>query len=540
MAYISIRNLSYWYPEEERESIRDLNLDIEKGEILFIVGKSGSGKSTFGKIISGAIPNFYGGRLKGELLVKGKALRDMKHQERAKEITMVFQDPERQLVMNCVHREIAFGLENVGVESHNIKRRVWEAMQFANIMELADRDINTLSGGQKQMVSIASALSYLPQCIILDEPTSQLDPTSAEEVADLVKKINEELGITVIVIEQRVDRWFDISDRLVMLDNGSLYFEGVKEEFYRKSAQEVRKFLPGYLRLARAVNINPMPSGFKKMRSEISKCNFTIRENKEASHVLGSECINVKNLNINYGEVRALRDVTFSAKRGEFIAILGANGAGKSTLLRTITGLNKYEGTVKLEGREVKKLRLQDIGKTAAYISQNPNDYISKDTVYEELRFTLDNHRIKGDGIIDEVLTRLGIHKLKNKNPRDISGGERQRVAIASMLVARPGILLIDEPTRGLDVEVKWALGEMLKELNNNGTTILLVTHDMEFASQFCRRFVLMFNGEVTADGTREQVLGEGIFYTTAINKLFRHLDNKVFSLDQIMEMKKE
>ncbi|WP_139905290.1 ABC transporter ATP-binding protein [Clostridium thermarum] len=535
MTYIELRNLDYWYPGEETKSLNNINLKIERGEILFVMGKSGSGKSTMGKAITGAVPQFYGGKIKGEVLVKGKALADMPQMERAKEITMVFQDPERQLMMNRVHREIAFGLENVAVAEGTIERRVWEAMQFSNITDLAQRDIITLSGGQKQRVAITSAIAYLPECIILDEPTSQLDPSAAEEVISLVKKINEELGVTIIVIEQRIDKWFEIADRVVIMDDGAVKFMGSKEEMYEQTQEE---FFPEYLKLAKRMELKKAPENFRAMRKLIAAKEFVIKplEYKEQGNT--EECINIRNLSCSYGNIQALKKINLTIKTGDFLGIMGSNGAGKSTLLRTIMGLSPYEGSLKLFHKEVKKLRLKEISKIIGYVSQNPNDYISQDTVYEELKFTLNNYEIKDYSAIDEILERLDIIHLKNKNPRELSGGEKQRLAIASILVTKPKILVLDEPTRGLDYSAKVKLGELLDSLNQNGTTILLVTHDMEFAAKFCREFLLLFNGRIAARGNHQEVMGEGIYFTTSLNRLFRDKAANMFIANQYVEMK--
>jgi energy-coupling factor transport system ATP-binding protein len=225
---------------------------------------------------------------------------------------------------------------------------------------------------------------------------------------------------------------------------------------------------------------------------------------------------------------------------------MGANGGGKTTFLKALMGLISYSGSVKIlkdsfenlsgQYKEIKKLKIKDIARIIGYVSQNPNDYISKESVYDELKFTLDNYKIKDYSIIDDTLKALDIYKLKNKNPRDLSGGEIQRVAIASILVLKPKILLLDEPTRGLDSKVKTMLGEILQELNKNGTTIILVTHDVDFAAEFCSRFLLMFNGEIVGDGNREQVLGTGIYYTTTINKIFRNSNSNIFTLKDFIK----
>jgi energy-coupling factor transporter ATP-binding protein EcfA2 len=559
MPYIEIKELTYHYPKEIKPVIKDINLQLNKGEILFIVGESGSGKSTLAKCISGAVPNFYGGTIQGSVSIDGEDIIEMKHNKRATEVTMVFQDPESQLIMNKVHREIAFGLENVGVESSEIKRRIWEAMQFSNILDIANREINTLSGGQKQRVAITSAIAYLPNCIILDEPTSQLDPASAEDVIALIKKINEELGITIIIIEQRIDKWFDIADKVLILARGEIAFSGSKQELYNERKEELLDFLPNYLKISKALNIFNMPYSLREARRTIEEFKYEYETNMATQDLSGSEeIIKIDNLCCKYEDNLVIKGLNTRIRQGDFISIMGANGAGKSTFLKSLMGLISYSGSIKVlknsfvddnskkltknligsfsgEYREIRKLRIKDISRIIGYVSQNPNDYISKETVYSELKFTLDNYSIKDHGVIEDTLKALDLYKLKDKNPRDLSGGEVQRVAIASILVLRPKVLLLDEPTRGLDSKVKRMLGEILLELNKNGTTVILVTHDVEFASEFCSRFLLMFNGEIVGDGSREEVLGRGIYYTTNINKIFRNINSDIFTLKDFL-----
>jgi energy-coupling factor transporter ATP-binding protein EcfA2 len=536
MSYIEMKELTYYYPKESKPVLQNINLKVDRGEILFVVGESGSGKSTLAKCISGAVPNFYGGTIKGSVAIDGNEVTEMEHSKRASEITMVFQDPESQLIMNKVHREIAFGLENVGVESSEMKRRIFEAMQFSNILDIANRDINTLSGGQKQRVAITSAIVYLPNCIILDEPTSQLDPASAEDVIGLIKKINDELGITIIIIEQRIHKCFDIADKILILSKGEIAFSGSKQELYNEKNQELQLFLPDYLKISKDLDIVNMPESLREARRAIEEFTYEYKPsslNENSSNK--EELIRIENLNCKYDENIVIKDLNISIKQGEFIGIMGANGGGKTTFLKSLMGLIKYSGSVKVnlsgQYKEIKKLKIKDIARIIGYISQNPNDYISKETVYDELRFTLDNYNIKDYQVIEDTLKALDIYKLKNKNPRDLSGGEIQRVAIASILVLKPEILLLDEPTRGLDSKVKTMLGEILQELNKNGTTIMLVTHDVEFASEFCSRFLLMFNGEIVGDGNQSEVLGTGIYYTTTINKIFRNRNSAIFTL---------
>lgn len=533
MAYIEIKNLNYKYAEAEYESLKNINLNIEKGELLFITGKSGSGKSTLVRAICGSIPNFYGGTISGGAYIEGTKADKIPENVRAGQITLVFQDPERQLMMNKVHREIAFGLENIGVDGEHIKRRVYEAMEFSNIIDLAFRDIKTLSGGQKQRVAITSAIAYLPKCIILDEPTSQLDPASAEEVVNLVKKINEELGITVIVTEHRIDRWFQAVNKIAVMSKGEIIFQGGKEEFYKRN--ELSDFFPTIFTAAKALKFERMPESFKALRQEINR-KVKLKDTLEAESSIGEKVIEMKELRCFYKNCEAVKNVNLVINRGSFNCILGHNGAGKSTLLKAVMGIEPYSGKLSFEGKEIKRLSIKAIAKDIGYVSQNPNDYISKDTVYEELKFTLDNYGIKDEEKINEILKLLDLYELRKRNPRDLSGGERQRTAIASILVLEPKVILLDEPTRGLDWMLKKKLGEILKKLQKRGITVILVTHDIEFAAEFGDNFILMSNGEVVASGSREKVLGNGIYYTTIVNKLFREKAQNVFLLEEIKE----
>lgn len=439
--------------------------------------------------------------------------------------------------MNKVHREIAFGLENIGADEGVIKRRVYEALQFSGILHLAERDVTSLSGGEKQKVAVASALVYMPRCIILDEPTSQLDPSSAEEMLNLVKKINQELGITVIVIEQRVNRWFDTVDSIAIMNDGTLELFKDKKDFYDNCNQRQYMFMPDYLKLFKKLDFNAMPQDFKDARVKILNSSLKLKEKDKSIFQENDEAevLSVKKMGCKYGSKKVLNNLNFNVKKGEFISIMGANGAGKSTLLKCIMGLKNYEGTIKLYGKDISKMDIRQIAKHIGYVSQNPNDYLSKESVYEEVKFTMDNYGIYDEKVIENILKELEIYDLREKNPRDLSGGQRQRVAIATILVLQPDMILLDEPTRGLESGLKYKLGKLLEKLNKKGTSIVLITHDTDFASNFCKRYMIMFNGAIVADGDKKQVLGDGIFYTTSINKLLRDREDSIFTLEEAL-----
>jgi energy-coupling factor transport system ATP-binding protein len=533
MKQISINNLSYKYPECNKFVLKDISMDIEAGQTILLLGNSGSGKSTLAKCLTRTVPNFYGGTVGGHVFIDGKDINEISHKEMAKIITMVFQDPERQLVMDKVHMEIAFGLENVGTSEDHIKRKIWEVLQFLNITDLAYRDINTLSGGEKQKVAIASAVAYMPKCIILDEPTSQLDPAASEEIMNIARKINQELGITLIVIEQKLGNWFECSDKIAVLKSGSLAYYKDKSELYKSSDEYVLNFMPAYVKLLKKLGAEKAPGNFKEAREILKSYKSRINRNEQVNRIDNIK-LQLRNLSCRYENNEVLKDLSLSIYEQDFLGIIGANGAGKSTLLKAMVGLVKYSGSIKHSDiGEIKKNKLRETVRHIGYVSQNPNDYISKDTVYEELLFTLKNFGYRDEGIIEETLKSLDIYNLKDTNPRDTSGGERQRIAIASILVLKPRLLILDEPTRGLHSEAKKRLGQTLKKLNSEGVTIIMVTHDIEFAAQFCNRFALVFDGQIVSEGSTEEVLGDGIYYTTTINKLLRHIDNRIFTLEQ-------
>lgn len=539
MAYIEINDLDYIYADREKNTLKQINMKIDEGEFVLIEGESGSGKSTLAKCITGAVPNFYGGTMKGNVLINGNStkenyiLKDIR-----KEVTMVFQDPERQLFMNVVEKEIAFGLENLGMNTRKMKRRIWETMEFTNILNLAHRKIESLSGGEKQKVAITAALAFNPKCIILDEPTSQLDPNSSEEIINLICKINKELGITVILIEQRVNKWFEKADKIAILKKGELEFYGSPLALYKRENME--EYLPYKLRFMKHMKINDISKSFREIKYNVRKLyneeSFKLKEKNEIKDVKRESIIEVKKLRCSYTKEPVIEDFDLDINKGDFLGILGANGAGKTTLLKSMAGLIDYRGSIKIDKKEVKKLKMNEISKKIGYISQNPNDYISKETVYNELQFTLDNYGIKDKSIIDKVLLELNLSELKDVNPRDLSGGERQRVAIASILVLEPKIFFLDEPTRGIDTKTKESLGNLLKKLNINGTTIAMVTHDVDFACKFCNKFMIMFNGENMDTGTRTEVFSDGIYYNTDIHKLFKGINDDIFTVDEAID----
>ncbi|QZY55701.1 ABC transporter ATP-binding protein [Crassaminicella profunda] len=517
MEIFKVEDVTYYYPRKEEPALKDIDLSIKEGEFLLLLGKSGSGKSTLGRVFNRIVPEFYGGKIKGN--IKSKV-----------DVGMVFQDPEKQLVMDSVEREIAFGLENIGTDYETMRKKVMETLSFLNIWELKDKKTYELSGGQKQKVAIAATIAMGYKFLVLDEPTSQLDPVAAEEILHILKRLNEELGYTIVLIEQRIDRCFHLADRVVFMEDGQIVFDGEPNDFASFSYSHSKNFSPTvanyFARLSKISIPLTVKEGRKKLRKDFAFQKPIVFKGIEEEKHENKEIISMKKLHFTYENGKeALKDVNLSVLKGEVFGIMGENGGGKSTLLKNISGLIKpTKGKLLVNG---------EVG----YLSQNPNDYLFNDTVYEEIKYTLDQKGINDLSRIEKVCDELDILKYKNKNPRDLSGGEKQRVALASILVMEPEILILDEPTRGLDRNLKERLGTIIKELQNKGKTIILVTHDVEFVGKYCERVCLIFDGSVAQVGSKYTVLTDGIYYATQMNKLFSGYVDKILTLEDAVSV---
>lgn len=526
MEIFKIENLTYYYAQAEQPALKEINLSIREGEFILLLGRSGSGKSTLGRVFNKIVPEFYGGRISGR--VTGST-----------EAGMVFQDPEKQLVMDKVERELAFPLENLGMDYDAMRKRVMETMSFLNIHGIKDRKTYELSGGQKQKVVVGSILAMCYRFLVLDEPTSQLDPAAAEEILHAVKRLNEELGYTILLIEQRVERCFHLADRVLFMEKGRLTFDGSPGEFAAIPGDSCESFLPPVSLLFSRFASMEMPLTVKEGRRQLEKLGReealklpelqkqeieTQVHKKVYKEETRREVVVVKDLDFSYGSgVRALKKVSLTLHEGELLAVMGENGGGKSTLLKNIAGLLKpTSGIVTVRG---------EVG----YLSQDPNDYLFNDTLYEELKYTLDNKQIKDYARIEQVAAELEIDRYLEVNPRDLSGGEKQRAALASILVIVPKILILDEPTRGLDRELKAKLGGILSDYARKGNAVALVTHDVEFAAAYCTRVCLLFDGSIAQMGGKYRVLTSGMYYSTQMNRLFTGYRENILTVDDAL-----
>jgi energy-coupling factor transport system ATP-binding protein len=460
---IRIVSLSYVYPGASQPALHEVSLSIGQGEVVLLTGPSGSGKSTLLRAFNGLVPHFTGGRIGGSVRVanldpvrKGPA-------PMSGVVGMVFQDPESQFVVDRVEDEIAFALENAAVPREEMRQRINDVLRWLDIEHLRDRVIGTLSGGEGQRVAIASALAMRPKVLALDEPTSQLDEDSAADVLNAIAKLNRELGLTIVLSEHRLERVTPFATRTVRLAAGQL------TEHETRKAEEIAT-------------------------------SHTTRHAAPSQQML-----RVTDLYAGYDGRVVLRGAHLDVRAGEVVALMGRNGSGKSTLLKSIVGLTPMmRGEIKVMGRSIAGRDTADICREAAYLPQNPNTLLFADTVGDELNITRRNHALPPFSANDAraMLATLGIARYAQAYPRDLSVGERQRAALGAVTAAHPGLLLLDEPTRGLDAESKHKLANMLRHYAEDGVGVLLVTHDHALVEMCADRVVVLDNGVIRARGT--------------------------------------
>ncbi len=547
MADIKIQDLTYYYPETNKPALKKINLEIIEGQFVIIVGNSGSGKSTLLRTISGLAPGFYNGTLMGKIFLDDAETAQLSRYELVQEVGIVFQNPESQLVMMNVEQEIAFGLENLGLPYKLMKRRVMEMSSSLGLSAHLDSYVAELSGGQKQKVALAGVLAMHPGILLLDEPTSQLDPVAAEELLNIIRRLNEDNGTTIIMIEQRLERCCHLADRILVMENGGISADlkaGTRaNRLWLQKAPAA--YLPPLPRLFASAGYEELPLTVKQGRQLIksyipdrkagSKINWYPDEPPVSGVDPRKDLVDIRNLWFSYPNTgEALKNINLKIREGDFIAVLGENGAGKTTLLKNINGLLKpSRGSIQVAGKDTRELTIEEMALSVAYLSQDPNDYLFLPSVREEIDFTIKNLKLSEDGYSEEIIRDLKLDGYIQCNPRDLSAGERQRVALASVLVSKPRLLLLDEPTRGLDYQLKEQLGKLLQEINQQGTAVMMVTHDVDFAAEYAQDICLMFDGGVIERGSKYEVLQHSTFYSPQIGKLFNNIADDAITVDE-------
>jgi energy-coupling factor transporter ATP-binding protein EcfA2 len=503
---LDARDFAYRYPEGDEPALRDLTLAIEPGTFTVLAGESGSGKSTLLRAACGLVPHFHGGDVVGELVVGGMSVRDNGPNELAAVCGTVFQDPESQVVMGGVHAEIALPLEHRGDAPGAVARGVEEAALALGIAHLLDRRTETLSGGELQRVALAAALAPRPQLLVLDEPTSQLDPVAGDELVWMLRRLNEEWGTAVLLAEHRLERCLAPADRVIALDRGRVVCDAAPADFLAWAAARESPLATPAARLFRRAGLSPLPASVKSARAALRGAGLLPepeperrreerrrRRDRTRNREVALEAHNL------WHELRdgpaILAGLDLRVEPGELIALMGRNGAGKSTLLKHLKGLMQpTRGKVK---------RNQKV----ALLLQNPGDYLIHDHVEDEAA---------APGIV-----AAGLEGREHASPRDLSGGERQRLALEVVMGGtRPGVVCLDEPTRGMDRARKTALAERLRSLAASGTASIVATHDTEFAAELATRVVLMGQGVVIADGPPGELLAGGWHFATEVARI--------------------
>ncbi len=533
---ISIDNVTYRYPGGDGDALRDFSLEVEEGEFLLVAGVSGAGKSTLLRLLNGLVPHFYGGEVAGSVMVAGRDPVRLGPGEMSEVVGLVFQDPEAQMVAERVEDEVAFGMENAGLPLALMRKRVEESLHALSIEHLRGRRVSTLSGGERQRVAIASVLTMQPRVLVLDEPTSQLDPQSAEEVLDSVVRLNKDLGLTIIMSEHRLERVVQHVDRILYMAPGGETVLGEPREVLTQMP-----IAPPLAQVSKLLGWHPLPLSIKEARrfvaegrrqkaegsrpwlgDDSSNSSSVVRRPSSVVHsALRTPHSALDRVWFGYGGREVLRDFSMELRAGEITALMGRNGAGKTTILRLVLGLLKpAKGKVVTEGLDTRHTPLEEMARVVGYVPQQPDVLLFADTVGGEINFTRRAHRLAPDGA--GLLESLGLTRYREHDPRDLSVGERQRVALAAVLAGEPRMLVLDEPTRGLDYLQKEVLAGILRDLRDKGRTIVLATHDVELAAQIADRVVLLGDGEIVADGPAREVMSGTLAFSSQISKLFR------------------
>ena len=546
MEQLEIRNLSFSYPDAVRETIADVSFSISKGEYVLLCGNSGCGKTTLLRHLKSVLTPT-GSRL-GEILYNGVPLEQVDGAKQASAIGYVMQNPDDQIVTDKVWHELAFGLENLGVSRETIGLRVAEMASFFGIQSWYHRDISQLSGGQKQLLNLASIMAMQPEILILDEPTAQLDPIAASDFLNTLKKINQELGITVLITEHRAEDIFPVADRVLVMERGHLAANAGPREIGHSlfdARSPLFPMLPAPMRsFYQCGGTGTAPLTVREGRNWLTD---VFGEKKPAVRTLPplpelpktEPALHIENVWLRYEKQSpdVLKGLTMTVPSGCLYTIVGGNGVGKSTTLRTICGASKpYRGKIQVFGKETKKYPRGELFRNClSMLPQDPTNLFVKQNVREELEeMNPDKQAQIHAAELCEITHLLDAH------PYDLSGGEQQRVALAKVLLTNPRLLLLDEPTKGLDCGFKARFARTLKRLTGEGMTIVMVSHDIEFCAEHADIAAMFFDGQIIASGRPREFFGSNSFYTTSSNRMSRCIFENAVTAEDVTALYKE
>lgn len=509
---IEFDSVTITYSGASAPTLADVSLTIDEGELVLVVGETGSGKSTFLRAINGLVPHFTGGTVHGRVRVAGRDTSTHHPRDLADVVGVVPQDPMSSFVTDTVEEELAYGMECLGIAPSTMRRRVEETLDLLGLADVRDRALLSLSGGQRQRVAIGAVLTSHPRVLVLDEPTSALDPGAAEEVLATLQRLVHDLGITVVLAEHRLERVLEYADRVIFVPGGAQPLVVGSPG----TVMATSPVAPPVVRLGRLAEWDPLPLSVRDARRQAGD----LRARMHAQPVRAQDIairrppvVAVDRTQASYGAVHALRGVTLDVAPGEIVALMGRNGAGKSTLLSTLVGLRRPNaGTVRIDGVDPATLTGPRLIGRVGLVPQDSSDLLSRDTVAAECA-DADRDADVDSGSAARLLHRLAPEIPLDAHPRDLSEGQRLVLALAVILVSTPAVILLDEPTRGLDYPTKDRLSQLLRDLAESGHAIVVATHDVELAAETATRVVVLADGEVVADGpTADVVVGSPLF----------------------------
>lgn len=575
MNCIEVKNFSFQYPKESHAALYQVSMEVEEGSFVVLCGKSGCGKSTLLRQFKSVLASH--GEKKGEILYGGQNLEDVDLRTQSAEIGYVLQNPDNQIVTDKVWHELAFGLESLGYDTPTIRLRVAEMASYFGIHSWFLKNVSELSGGQKQLLNLASVMAMHPKLLILDEPTSQLDPIAASDFLETVRKINRDIGTTVILTEHRLEDVIPWADKVYVMDTGRMIADGTPNEIgeqLRTMGHDMFLSMPAPMQIYSGTNSSlrcplTVSQGRRWLSEELETKGIKIKKERNQEETAKKknsifeklaglkkepekEIPEIRIRDVWFRYERDLPDVvkglSLDIKKGEIFAVVGGNGTGKSTAMSLIARIRfPYRGKIYLEGKEIGKYSDDDLYHGfLGVMPQNPQSLFVKKTVKEDLYEVIDGKRerkseaypieMKKKDAVEGIVSLTRLEGLLERHPYDLSGGEQQRLALAKVLLLRPKILLMDEPTKGIDNHYKKELGEILRKLSEHGVTILMISHDVEFCAQYADRTGLFFQGNVVTSEESKKFFAGNNFYTTAANRMARNYFPNAVTVEDVVK----